>query len=107
MLNVIHDCFEQITQLGIENNEEIQMEAKLLLKKKDNVFKQIKELDNKKQLFIDANFYDINEIEKMKSVSYAQFKAWENDIVLINKILKKFQSTEPPSVYEKRGILTL
>ena len=107
VLTEIHDCFEIAKCSGIENIPEIKNDIKDLFARKDMIFKKIKDLDSNKRKHMKTDFFDINEIEGMKSVSYAQLKAWENDIEYIKKIRDKFSNTTPPSVYEERGIRTL
>ena len=107
LLYEIHECFENIAEKSIKNNEGIKQDIDFLVKKKNDVSEKIKGFDDLKQEFIKDKSYDSHEIEANISVSYAQFKAWENDIELTKKALRKIKKITPPSVYEERGIISV
>ncbi len=95
---MIHDCFEQIFEKELRGNEELIPEVKYLVDKKTEVFKKIKGFDEQKTKFMKIRGFKIEEIEQTLAVSYAQFKAWDNDISLASKALRKIKKLATTTV---------
>lgn len=105
LINVVHDCFEFALDNGLKETEEARAEVNSLLKRREEVLNKIKDFDETKNNYMRFTNFEFQEIEQAITVTYAQLKAWENEISLVNRSFNKVKriaerKTKKPNPYQ-------
>lgn len=93
VINVVHDCLVFAQENQLHENVEARDEVNSLLERKSEILEKIKIFDKKKKQYMKFVNFEFKEIEQSLAATYAQFKAWENEINLVNRSFNKVKRT--------------
>lgn len=98
VINVVHDCLEFTFENGLKTNKKVSLEFDPLLGLRSEILNKIKDLDEQKNKYMKFEKFEFKEIEQAIAATYAQLKAWENEICLATRSfskVKQIAETQP------------